>query len=264
MSILERIANRLILSPSSNPIDAEGKSRLVVQSGTHQIDVWTENTGVETNDPNNRLLAIKFPGAAGRAERSTLHPFHIWRHANVEVWTVNHRGYGNSTPPASLRSFANTISAVWERARAEYPERRIVAYGNSLGSISALHLAARYPVAGVYLRNPVPLKQLISMRPKYSWPSLGTSRFVGNVVPIELDSIDNAGSTACPILFIKSEKDRVIPGPFQDLIWNSITSSKRRFIIRDADHHHRITEAQESEYVESLQWLFSELHKPFW
>lgn len=252
MSFLTRLADRLILCPSNQPIDPEGKQQLWISTQSGKVEVWT----TELNPQNsNKAIVIKFPGTGGRAERSGPYPANFWEQSNSIVWTLNHRGWGSSPGPATLANFVETCDAVWQTAKDLYPDSKKFLYGNSLGCISALYLTARHDVNGLYLRNPPPLKELISSRPKYAWPSLGLSRLMGAVIPAELDSVENAKRTSCRTLFITSEKDRVIPPKYQYLIRDQLGGKHRHFIIEGADHHHRIPEHQEAEYIELTRWL---------
>ena len=259
MSFLAWLADRTILCPSTHPIDAEGKVRHAIpatSSGDKQLEAWVANH--DHGAPNEKLrnlTIIKFPGTGGRAERARVHPAECWENFNSEIWTINHLGYGGSDGPATIKSFPESCEAVYQFLADRYPDRPIFVTGNSLGCISALYLAARHPVAGLMLRNPPPLHQLISTRPRYTWWNFGMSRFVANEVPIELDSIANAKSSSAPCLFVQSALDRVVPCNFQDKIIDSYAGPHRKLQIPNVDHHEPIGEDQYDAYVELLHWL---------
>lgn len=259
MSFMNWLANRTILCPSTNPIDAEGKVRHLIPTGDKQLEAWVANheppNDASQGHDRHGLTIIKFPGTAGRAERASVHPAEIWTSFNTEVWTINQLGYGGSDGPADIKSFPSSCDAVYQFLANQYPDNLIFVTGNSLGCISALYLAARHAVAGVLLRNPPPLRQLISTRPKYSWWNFGMSRFVANEVPIELDAVANANLASAPCLFVQSARDRVVPCSYQDQIIDNYSGSSRKLSIPNADHHEPIGEDQHEAYIESLQWL---------
>ena len=255
MSLLSRIADRLIIKPTTHKIDTEDREQKWISTATGKVEAWVVRT--PRDQPSTKIVMLKFPGAGGRAERAREYPTHLWKSIESEVWTINHRGYGGSDGPGTIQNMAETCEGVWKAAREDFPDRKIVLYGNSLGCLSALYLAARYPAAGIFLRNPPPLAQMIATRRRYTWWSFGFSKLIAKQVPIELDSTKNAGRSTAPALFVCAEKDTVVPPSFQDRIISAYHGEHRCFIIEGADHHHRIPEKQESDYVELLLWLES-------
>lgn len=260
MALLSRIADRLILRPSTHPVDPQESERLMIPASGGDIEAWVTRIEPElaSGDP---LLVLKFPGAGGRAERGRVHPVEAWPDVAADVWTINHRGYGGSCGPASLQNFASTCEAIWKQAQRLHPERPIVVYGNSLGCLSALFLTARFPVAGAYLRNPPALAQMIASRTRYTWWSFGFSKWIAAQIPQELDAEANAAKSDCPALFIQSEQDRVIPTEFQQLVIGNYAGEVHKFVMRGVDHHHAPPEDQKDDYVEATRWLGRQVTK---
>ena len=156
--MLAKIADKLILQPTRDPIDPENRQRQWIETETGGVEAWTVRS---TADRVNKLdvLAIKFPGTGGRAERGGPHPFELWPELTAEVWTINHAGYGGSAGDASMQNLAATCDRVWSHLASRNPGMPIVLIGNSLGCLSALYLSARHEAAGLYLRNPVPIHE---------------------------------------------------------------------------------------------------------
>ena len=271
--MFQRLVDRLILQPSTNPIDPEHRRRVGIPLGTGEIEAWvtgsdptynshlvihshtTPAAGANTRSGIDRI-AIKFPGTGGRAERSGPHPFEIDVDRKTEIWTVNPPGYGGSSGSATITSIAATGDAVWEHLTTHYPGVPIAVVGNSLGCAAALYLAAGKDVAGIYLRNPVPLQQMISSRWKYNWWNFGLARVLARWIPDELDTIENAKRCSCPLLLIRSERDRVSPERYQQLIFGAFRGEKSEFVIEGADHHDQVSDRQRDEYVISIKnWL---------
>jgi len=142
MTLLSRIADHLILCPTTNFIDAPEKKQKWIQTETGKFEVWIDDDSdtESTTNPQTPLLMLKFPGTGGRAERSSGFPANLWPDFKTETWTVNHRGYGSSDSPASLQNFTETCDALWDAAQTQFPDRKILLYGNSLGCLSALYL----------------------------------------------------------------------------------------------------------------------------
>ena len=263
MTFLSRIADRLILCPSIDFIDTEGKSRKWIQTKTGKAEVWivgNENSEIATQ-PATQLLLLKFPGTGGRAERARSFPANLWSDIETETWTLNHRGYGGSDGPASLQNFTDTCDAFWDAAVEQFPDRKILLYGNSLGCISALYLAARKSPAGIFLRNPPALAKMIATRPRYSRWSFGMSKLIANQIPVQLDSVANAARCSAACLFVCSERDTVVPPHYQNMVIDAFRGPQKTFQVQDANHADPIPEHQHDEFLEALAWLGEQIRR---
>lgn len=263
MSLLSKIADRLILSPSIASIDP-GENRREEFGGEIPIEAWVNEVGnFDQTPPENRLIVLKVPGQRGRAERASVHPAELLVAANgddgnfsaAQTWTLNHRGYGGSMGPASISNFVSTLESFWNHIEKLYPNETKLVTGNSLGCVSALYLARRKNVCGLLLRNPPPLKRLIGTRPKYNWWSLGFAKAIARQIPEELNSIENASHVTCPVLFVTSEKDTVVPVSYQQQIIDAFSGESHQFTIDGAEHHHLIPDHQATDYTEAVAWL---------
>jgi pimeloyl-ACP methyl ester carboxylesterase len=259
MSVFSWLADRLILCPSNHAIDPENRRQVFIETPGGRAEAWVLPKPPGDRETSTSITVIKFPGTGGRAERGGLHPVEVWPDIAAEVWTINQLGYGGSDGPATIQSFPATASAVYEFLRQQHPGNPVLVVGNSLGCISALYLAGRRPVSAVLLRNPPPISQMIRMRPRYNWWNFGMSKLIANQVPEELDAVANAASSTAPCLFVQSERDRVVPRQYQDLIVNQYAGRHRVFMIPDADHHHPVAEELQEPYFESLYWLRDQL-----
>lgn len=252
ISILSRLADRLILQPSRRPQLTLGKTRRTIPVGRDEVEVWTLRTG-DYRQPVD-LFVLKFPGTAGRAERSTVHPADHWPDLNAELWAVNPPGYGGSTGQAELRKLAPMAQAVYHELARHAAGRPILVTGNSLGCTSALHLAATVPLAGLILRNPPPIREVILG--EHSWWNLGLgTRLLVRHIPSELDTIHHAGQTAVPAIFITSGCDTLILPKYQHQIIEAYAGPKRVLVLPEADHATPLTELEEAEYCTLLGWL---------
>jgi len=269
MSLLSKIADRLVLCPSTHPIDSgDNRRELIFSDQNVEIETWVSRFGdFENTPPANRLVVLKIPGTGGRAERASIHPAELLTGpqsnstlAAGEVWTLNHRGYGGSTGPASMQNFVATLESFYDRIESLFPTETKLVTGNSLGCLSALYLAARKDINSILLRNPPPLKQLISKRPKYNWWSLGGAKLIAGKIPHELDAIENAAKSKCPALFVTSEKDTLVPVAFQQQIIEAYAGQKRQFILEGADHDHQLPEHQQDDYLAAIDGLGSLLN----
>ncbi len=256
MALLSRMADRLILCPSTDFIDPEDRQRQLIAVPDGHVEAWVTKTTSRVDHPK-RLVAIKFPGAGGRAERGGPHPCDVWPDVDAEIWTINNTGYGGSSGVATVQTFESTATRVYQHVAEKFSDRPVLLVGNSLGCVSALFLAANFRVNGLYLRNPPPLHQMISTRPRYNWWNFGLAKMIARQVPATLNAVTNASKTKTNCLFVQSQGDRVIPCVYQDLIIAAYAGPKRVFTIQNADHHHTIPDRQYDEYVAALAWLES-------
>lgn len=260
MYVLRRLADKFILQPTNHALPTEGKSRRVVRVGKHEVEVWVQRTrGCSTRDDSDAdLFILKFPGTGGRAERASEHPADRWPSLAAEVWAVNPPGYGGSGGRASLRTLAPTAEAVFAAIQESAAGRPVIVTGNSLGTVTALFVAARFPIHGLLLRNPPPVREIIIGR--HGWWNLGIgARLLSFAIPLELCSISNAKSTAVPALFISSAKDRTVPPRFQQQVIDAHAGPNRVMVLPNADHRTPLAEEEKPHYAEHLDWLLKQV-----
>lgn len=251
--MISRITDRLVLNPSRDPLPLEDKIAELMPYGRHKLEVLKMRFGVD--EPQAYIL--KFGGNGSRAERAESHPGEIWPHLNAEVWAVNYPGYGNSTGRASLRRMVESSDSLFQYMQSVACGKPIIVTGNSIGTTCALYLAARRPIAGLMLRNPPPLKQLIVG--EHGWWNLWLgARVVAAGVPNELNSIANAAAAQAPAVFVMSGRDRVVPPRYQQLIQDAYAGPKRIVLDPTAGHSTELAADVAPQYLAALRWLETE------
>jgi len=249
--LLAKLADRFVLRPSNDPIDPEDRQRVLIPFDGGHLEVWMNEVHQNINSP--KLIALKFPGTGGRAERAGPHPCELWPDFASKIWTINPAGYGGSDGPATLQTLAAQSEAVLSFARKELPDHQILLIGNSLGCLSALYLGSRHEVAGIFVRNPPPLRQLIADREKYNWWNFGMARLLAAQIPKELDPIDNASRCTCPAFFLRSEKDSLVPESYQRKVINAYAGTLQEFIIPGAEHDEFVAEEDFDSYRAAIE-----------
>jgi pimeloyl-ACP methyl ester carboxylesterase len=248
------LTDKLVLQPTRHTLPTEGKTRRLVEFEGAKLEVWVQRTnpGAATSEPE--LFILKLPGKGGRAERASPHPAEVWSEASVEIWAFNPPGYGGSGGRATLKTFLPAVHAVFrefERAAAGRPK---IVTGNSLGTTTALALAAEHSVHGLLLRNPPPLRELIVG--EYGWWNLSlAARLVARHVPRELDSIANAARASAPAVFVSSGRDRLVPQMYQRRIIEAYAGASRVQLLAEAGHACPLAEHEIEEYRGHLEWL---------
>jgi len=248
--MLTRLADWLILEPTRDSIPADEKTRREISFGAAHVEAWCQTAG----NGQAELFVLKFPGAGGRAERASLHPLDYWDDLAGQMWAVNPPGYGGSPGRAEVRSLGGVARVTYDAVREAADGRPIVVTGNSLGCCTALLVAATLPVAGVILRNPVPIRPLIVGR--FGWWNFGLgARLIAANTPDELDAVNNAARCGAPAVFIHSQRDRVVPTRYQRLVHDAYAGPMRIVALPEADHATPMTEAEQIGYAKQLDWL---------
>lgn len=253
--LITEIADRLILQPTRNPVSALGKERRVIRCRDGFIEAWTQRIGTTGVRDDADVFVLKFTGTSGRAERTNYQPLDTWSDLSGEVWSINPPGYGGSSGRASLRTFAAAGKAAYDAITDAAQGRPVIIMGTSLGTITALYLAAHFPVAGMVLRNPPPLRQLIVG--KHGWWNLWVgAMLVSTQVPDYLCSIRNASRCqTVPTVFVGSARDRIVPPNYQARIVKAYAGPKRVMRLRKANHSTPMNAIEQIRYRRELNWL---------
>jgi hypothetical protein len=247
-------ADKLILFPNTDPEDPAGARRETIAFQNGQLEILiARSPGARTREPAAYVLT--FTGNAGRAEWSASADAAEWGDKPVEVWAVNHPGFANSTGPAKLSRLAPAALAAYDALAKRAAGRPIFLSGTSLGATMALHVATQRPTAGMILRTPPPLRQLIMGR--FGWWNLwllATPVSLG--VPSELDSLANARKSNSPALFIFIDTDDVVPFVYQQKVADAYAGQKHTITSSGGDHNALLTPKAAQQLRQELDWLW--------
>lgn len=255
--MISRLADILVLKPSRHPVPAVGLSRRLIRFGNERIEVWwrrADSRAADRTDSAPDVYILKLVGAGGRAECVTAYPFDFWDDLITEVWAVNPPGFGGSSGRASLSTWDKAAQAVFDEIAKVADEKPIMIMANSLGTAAALSIAARREVAGLILRNPPPLRELIMG--KYGWWNMGLgARLVASQVPRALDSIRLAKACRMPAIFISSAQDQTVPNSYQEQVRTVYAGPQQHLILSEAGHNTPMTVHETVEFYRHLSWL---------
>ena len=131
------------------------------------------------------------------------------RRAELATWSlllINYRGFGRSEgQPGEAALFGDAQRIYdWAMAHPELEPSQVVAWGRSLGSGVAIHLAATRKLDGVLLVTPYDSIQAVA-RHHYPWLP------VGLLLRHPFDARSQAATFELPLLTLAAEKDRIIP-----------------------------------------------------
>ena len=268
-SFRRHLLDRMVLRPSQQPIHAPTLERVILPCGTEFIECFVQNTHSDSEPPE--LLILKFPGTAGRAERSTAFPTPMLDTKRTAIWTWNPPGYGGSSGQASLSTMAHAGSAFWQAITEKHagPDTSIWLCGNSLGCATALHIAAKHTPdpshTGLILRNPPPLRRVIKRAAK-PYPHFGLINPVIADLCDAMDTMKTAPKVNLHAVILQSELDTLVPVDFQNEMLESYGGSLRKVLMEGIDHDGLSTGHHESAICDSTRWLWKHTcptNKPF-
>lgn len=121
--------------------------------------------------------------------------------ADYSVYLVNYRGYGDSAGKPSEKGLFSDALAIYDHVRKDYDQ--ISAYGRSLGSGVAVHLAANRPLDKLILLTPYDSVAAVAQKIYPFFP-------VRYLIKDRFDSAARAGDIDIPVLIASAEHDREI------------------------------------------------------
>lgn len=251
---LAPLPDRLVLFPTTSRIDAGTAVRKTIPFQNGDLEVWTARSAMARRREQPDLYVLRFYGNADRAERWVALDAEMWNNRAVEVWGMNYPGFGGSTGPARLAKLGPAALTAFDELQKVAGDRPIVVFGASLGTTTALHIAAHRKIAGLILHNPPALRQIILRQ--FGWWNLWL--FAGPMaqkIPSDLDSIANARASHGPAIFLLAEKDEVVAPRFQRLVVDAYAGEKRIIPLADAGHNSPIEGTSLADFDHALDWL---------
>jgi pimeloyl-ACP methyl ester carboxylesterase len=246
-------ADRFLLYPSTDALSAGTAVRRAIPFEKGELEAWVARSPATLRrEPQAFVLA--FCGNAERAEWGAADTSD-WGDKPVELWTINHPGFGGSSGPASLSRLPNAALAAYDAMAKAAGERPIYVCGRSLGATLALHVAAQRPAAGLVLRTPPPLRQLIHQ--EYGWWNLWMlSTAVAHGVPAEMGALENARLCKIPAVILLADYDEVVPYKYQKMVADAYAGPKEIVIMSGASHNSELSQSSQEQLRQKLEWLW--------
>ncbi|KAA5540936.1 alpha/beta hydrolase [Roseiconus nitratireducens] len=265
-SLRGRVLDRFVLRPSRHHLPFEPKRRELIPIGEKTMECFVQDVfpGSETSaqDATSEeppgLVVLKFPGTAGRGERSTEAPAHYLPEVRSQVWTWNPPGYGSSRGRASLRILPQHAQQFYQHVRERFDATtRIWLVGNSLGCATAVALASlsHVEIDGLILRNPPPLVETVK-RVSRRYPLGHLTDPIAESLPDEMNLLRTASRVRTRTVMLQSELDRLVPAELQMQVYHALPPEKRLVILRGLDHDGVVPEDQEDEVAAAVRWLW--------
>lgn len=151
------------------------------------------------------------------------------------AWTrvaVNYRGYGESEGKPGEGALLADALAIYDvvAGRVDVDRRRMVAFGRSLGTALAAHVAAERPLVGVVLASPFDSLAAIG-RKHYPWLP------VSLLLRHRFDALADAGRSQAPMLALVAEADEIVPVERSRALYDAWAGSKAWIVVPRADHN---------------------------
>jgi pimeloyl-ACP methyl ester carboxylesterase len=251
---LAHIVDLLILFPTTAPIETHGAVRQFIPFEQGQLEVWTAKSQIAERAGRPEVFVLRFYGNADRADRWVAADAETWNNRAVEIWGMNYPGFGQSTGPARLSKMGPAALTVFDALKKKAGDRPIILFGASIGTTTALHIAAHRETAGLILHNPPPVRE-IALR-QFGWWNLWLiAGPVALQIPRDLDSIRNAKSIHARAIFLLADRDEIVAPRFQKLVLNAYAGEKRVIPLPGSSHNSPIEGEALAELHQTLDWL---------
>jgi len=144
--------------------------------------------------------------------------------------TPEYRGYGgNPGSPSEAGLFADGTAALEFLSSERIDPRRLVLYGESLGSGIAVYLAAQHEVAAVILEAPY---TSIAAVAQYHYPFVPVALLLRD----HFNSLSRIGRVKAPVLIVHGGRDPVVPARFSKALYAAAPEPKEIWFAADAGH----------------------------
>jgi hypothetical protein len=196
-----------------------------------------------------RSTLVVFNGNGGnRAHRASL--ARALAAEGFAVLLLDYRGYGGnpgSPTEAGLKADARAAREYLLR-RKDIDAKRLVYFGESLGSAVAVELAAEHPPAALILRSPFTSAVDVGQFHYRFLP-------VGWMLRDRFQSIDRIAQVRAPVLVIAGDRDDIVPVDQSKRLYEAAHAPKKLVIISGADHNDDALQAGPEMIDAILQFL---------
>jgi fermentation-respiration switch protein FrsA (DUF1100 family) len=179
-----------------------------------------------------RDTVLVFNGNAGnRAYRVPLATALVRR--GFQVLLFDYRGFGGNPGTPTERGLARDARAAREYlvSRRDVDAARLIYFGESLGTAVAVDLATEHPPAALVLRSPFTSMADVGQY-HYWWLP------VRLLIRDRYNTLERIGRLKSPLLVIAGERDSIVPIDQSRRVYDSATSSPKRFLsIPNTDHN---------------------------
>jgi len=133
-----------------------------------------------------------------------------------------YRGYGGSTGAPTEDGLIRDAEAAYDFARARYPAKRIVLFGESLGTAVAVALGANHEIGALILDAPFTSAAEVGAA---AYPFAPVRWFMKD----KFRSDERIGRVSAPLLVLHGEEDRIVTIRFAEMLF-ALAREPKRFV----------------------------------
>ncbi len=174
----------------------------------------------------------------------------MYKNRGLNLLVADYRGYGASTGNPGFESMigdaAKIFESVNEQLKGEYNIDNWVVMGRSLGSISALELAARYPDQFKGLIIESGFISIVRLIEHLGLPS------PGNLDLLEKFHNDLVKGINLPALIIHGEWDRLVPFEQGKELFKALGSGEKKMVTIPRADHNDIMFVDSKQYIDTI------------
>ncbi|NTF17206.1 alpha/beta hydrolase [Agrobacterium rubi] len=176
-------------------------------------------------------VIVYFHGNAGNLE-DRYNTFQMFRKLGYGFIALDYRGYGNSTGFPAYRTLIDDALLVLDNTSSadEFAGRKMVLYGESLGTGIATEVATKRRVDGVILQSPY-TSIAEATRERFPWLPVNlllTERF---------SNVPQIAAINAPLLILHGDEDELFPVSMAQTIFDAASKPKTIEILRGLGHN---------------------------
>jgi uncharacterized protein len=133
---------------------------------------------------------------------------------------LSYRGYGGSSGSPTEQGLLRDAEAAYRFAAEHYPARRIVPWGESLGTGVAVAIAAEHPVGGLILESPFTSTVDVAAAIYWFLP-------VRLLMQDQFRSDQRIGRITAPVLVMHGDRDATVPMSYGERLFAMIKAPKQ-------------------------------------
>lgn len=149
--------------------------------------------------------------------------------AGYGLVALSYRGYGGSTGKPTEAGLILDAQAAYDFAAARYPAKRLVPWGESLGTGVAVALAAERPIGGLILDAPFTSAADVGAA---AYPFVPVRWFLKDPFRSDL----RIGRVRAPLLVLHGERDGIVPIVFGERLF-ALANEPKRFVRFSNGNH---------------------------
>lgn len=146
------------------------------------------------------------------------------------VLMLEYRGYGGNPGTPNEAGLYQDAQAALEFLQANgITGRRLVLFGESLGSAVAIQVAAQREVGALVLENPFTSVAAVA---QYHYPFVPAALLIWD----RFDSLSRIGEVQAPMLILHAGRDRIVPVHFGKALFAAAPEPKESWFVPEAGH----------------------------